>query len=238
MVSSVCKKDANADISKREEELASTGGALLAVTNEITSTAGPFTRAVNDTLLRFNIRERKYHGGEYVGNDCDRIMQYGAAISDGLRRRQLIDVNGATAYGGDDGIAQKYASLLSKLYDCSKLFSAARPLCLHEIERLERYSSELAALWPRTFTPKFHLLTFHMPHFARDWGSIGLASEQCVEASHRMFNSLGVTFAGLTNPILRLKSMGRRFLLRADPSIPKYTPPKRVRHSTVPRAIS
>jgi hypothetical protein len=82
----------------------------------------------------------------------------------------------------------------------------------------------LAELWPRTFTPKFHVLTHHMPQFARDWSSIGLASEQCVESSHRLFNSLDVTFAGMTNMILKLKSMVKRFRLRASTSVSDYTP--------------
>jgi hypothetical protein len=225
-------EDTATAIDKLRADIKSTDQALLAVTNELKTTDGPFTRAVSDELLKHHIRERKYHGGAYVGGDCDRIMQHGDTIANCCRRTQLIDVNGATFDGGDDAVAIKYGRLFAILWVCCKLFSAARALCLHEIKRLEQRSAELAALWPRTFTPKFHLLTFHMPQFAREWGSIGLASEQCVESSHRLFNSIDLTFAGVTNMFLKLKSLGKRFRLRASRTIPDYTPPKRARSAS------
>jgi len=225
-------EDTTTSINKLKEDLKSTGQALSDVTKELKTTDGPFTGAVKDELLKHHIRERKYHSGEYVGGDCDRIMEHGDTIANCCRRTQLIDVNGDISEGGDDAIAAKYVGLFAKLSECSKLFSAARALCSHEIKRLEQRSAELAALWPRTFTPKFHLMRFHMPQFARDWGSIGLASEQCVESSHRLFNSLDITFAGVTNMILKLKSMGKRFRLRSSRTVPDYTPPKRARTSS------
>jgi hypothetical protein len=138
-----------------------------------------------------------------------------------------VGVDGSTADGGDDATAAKYRRLFAALRECSQLFSAPRALCSHEIKRLEERSAALAKLWPRTFTPKFHVMTHHMPQFARDWGSIGLASEQCVESSHRLFNSLGITFTGVTNMRLKLKSMVKRFCLRASTDVGDYTPPNR-----------
>jgi hypothetical protein len=222
-------EDAAAAIDRLKEQIKSNRIALEGITEELNSaaTAGPFTRALSDELLKHHVHKRSYHGGEYVGGDCDRIMDNGDAIANCLRRTQLVGVDGSTADCGDDGVAAKYRRLFAQLRECSLLFSAPRVLCSHEIKRLEERSAALAKLWPRTFTPKFHVLTHHMLQFARDWGSIGLASEQCVESSHRLFNSLCITFAGMTNMILKLKSMVKRFRLRASAAADDYTPPKR-----------
>jgi hypothetical protein len=222
-------QDAAAASDRLKEQIKANRIALESVTAELnsTATAGPFTRALNDELLKHHIHKRSYHGGEYVGGDCDRIMDHGDAIANCLRRTQLVGVDGSTAAGGDDATAAKYRRLFAGLLECSELISAPRALCSHEIKRLEERSAALAKLWPRTFTPKFHVMTHHMPQFARDWGSIGLASEQCVESSHRLFNSLDVTFAGMTNMIFKLKSMVKRFRLRASTAVADYMPPKR-----------
>jgi hypothetical protein len=224
-------EDAAAAIDRLREEIKSNRAALDGATKELNSTEGPFTRAVNDELLKHHIHKRAYHGGEYVGGDCDRIMEHGDAIANCVRRTQLVGVTGATADGGDDATTAKYRRLFAALRECSQLFSMPRALCLHEIKLLEERSSALAKVWPRTFTPKFHVMTYHMPQFARDWGSIGLASEQCVESSHRLFNSLDITFAGVTNIVLKLKSMAKRFRLRASTKVADYTPPKRAKRA-------
>ncbi len=214
---------------KLRSDIKANGSALEGLTAELnsTATAGPFTRAVNDELRKHHIHKRSYHGGEYVGGDCDRIMKNGNAIANCLCQTQVVGVDGVTADGGDDATATKYRRLFAALLECSQLFSAPRTLCSHEIKYLEERSAVLAGLWPRSYTPKFHLLTHHMPQFARDWGSIGLASEECVESSHRLFNSLDITFAGMTNVILKLKSMVKRFRLRRSTAAADSKQPKR-----------
>lgn len=218
----------SASVTAKKAELKSKSERLTATTHKINSTDGPFTRAIQHRIDLFGIAERPYHSGEYVGKDCERIMQHGTTISSAIGRIELIDINGQTEYSGDDAIAQKYGALFGRLYECFKLYSAARPLCSHEIRMLELHSSALASQWPRTFTPKFHLLTYHMPQFARDWLSIGLSSEQCVESSHPKFNELLRTFAGITDPVRKVETIGKRFRVQSDSSIPDYTPPKRI----------
>src|SRR3954447_14512370 len=148
-------------------------------------------------------------------------MTHGTTISNSIRSTQLIDRDGQTVDRGNDELAQKYVSLFAKLLECFQLYSAARPLCSHELQLLEIRSAELASLWPRQFTPKFHLLTYHMPQFARDWLSIGLSTAQCVESSHSIVNELKRRFAGVTQPIKKLELMAKGFLLQSDASIPE-----------------
>jgi hypothetical protein len=155
-------------------------------------------------------------------------MTHGTTISDAIRCAQLTDRAAQIVARGSDERAARYASLFANLLECFQLYSAARPLCAHELQRLELRSAELAARWPRHFTPKFHLLTYHMPQFARDWLSIGLSTEQCVESSHPMFNALDRTFAGITQPVAKLESIGKQFLLHSDASIPEYSPARRM----------
>ena len=217
-----------ASIRAKKAELKSKSERLSATTHKINSTDGPFTRAIQHRINLFGIAERPYHSGQYVGKDCERIMQHGTTISSAIGRIELIDINGQTEYGGDDAIAQTYGALFGRLYECFKLYSAARPLCSHEIRLLELHSAALVPDWPRTFTLKFHLLTYHMPQFARDWLSIGLSSEQCIESSHPKFNELLRTFAGIIDPVRKVETIGKRFRIQSDPSIASYTPPKRI----------
>jgi hypothetical protein len=220
--------ETRADITRQEKQLKSITERLASVTETLANTTGPFTLAVQYRIDQFGVTERPYHGGSYVGKDCERIMKHGATISAAIGRAELIDLDGTTTASGSDALAEKYGLLLGRLYECFQLYSAARPLCAHEIRLLEMHSAALASQWPRQFTPKFHLLTYHMPQFARDWLSIGLSTEQCVESSHPMFNELERNLAGITQPERKLTSIGQRILVRSDPSIASYTPRKRI----------
>jgi hypothetical protein len=55
-------------------------------------------------------------------------MKHGASISDGIRRAELIDIDGTTTASGNDALAENYGLLLGRLYECFQLYSAARPL--------------------------------------------------------------------------------------------------------------
>lgn len=231
--------DTNRRIVAFESEIKTNSERLLTVTNDIASAGGPFTRAVNDRIREFGVTDRPYHGGAYVGKDCERIMKHGTTISSVVRRVQLIDSDGNVTESGDDEVALQYDGLFAKLLECWRLYSAARPLCAHEVQLLEMRSAELATMWPRRFTPKFHLLTYHMPQFAHDWLSVGLSTEQCVESSHTIINTLDRTFAGITDRVPKLTSIGKRFLVHSDPAIPNFVPPPRIcPHCTLPNATA
>jgi len=215
-------RDLKAELKSKSEQLATN-------IDSISKSKGPFISLLNHRIDQFGITTRAYFGGEtFIGRDCVRIMTHGTTISNSIRSTQLIDRDGQTVDRGNNQLAQKYASLFSKLLQCFQLYSAARPLCSHELQLLEIRSAELASIWPRHFTPKFHLLTYHMPQFARDWLSIGLSTEQCVESSHSMVNELKRIFAGTTDPLKKIEWIGKRFLLQSDASIPEYSPAKRI----------
>ena len=211
-----------AELKSKSEQLATT-------IDSISKSKGPFISLLNHRIDQFGITTRAYFGGEtFIGRDCVRIMTHGTTISNSIRSTQLIDCDGQTVQRGNDELAQKYSTLFAKLLQCFQLYSAARTLCSHELQLLEIRSAELASLWPRQFTPKFHLLTYHMPQFARDWLSIGLSTEQCVESSHSMFNELKRRFAGVTDPLKKMAVMTKGFLLQSDASIPEYSPAQRI----------
>lgn len=137
------------------------------------------------------------------------------------------------AHSGDDALASKFGELFALLRECVELFSVPRSMCAHEITRLQERATVLSQKWPRTLTPKFHVMLHHMAPFARQWASIGLGSEQCIESSHRVFNEFERTFAGVTSMCVKLKSMVKRFRLRASAKVPTYTPPTRARASDI-----
>jgi hypothetical protein len=220
----------NARIVAAESDLKSNSIALADTKTQLASasTVGPFTRLLQYRLDQFCVTERPYHSKCYIGRDCERIMKHGSTLSSAIRRQQMIDLNDRTEFLGDDALAQKYSVLFAKLFECFQLYSAARPLCSHELQLLEMRSTELASIWPRQFTPKFHLLTYHMPQFARDWLSVGLSTEQCVEAAHPIINELVRTCHGITQPVAKLRAIGKQFLLQSAASVADYAPPHRI----------
>ena len=217
--------EAKTKLTEHKSELKATQQELTALSADIASesTPGPFAARLIDCLNSYRIRKRLFHGGTFVGGDCDRIMTNAKAIAGCLGRTRLIDSAGDKAVAGDDASALKFSANLTKL----KIASLSSIDHAHYARTKSTRETRGCASWPRSFTPKFHLLGWHMVPFARVWRSIGLAAEQGVESTHRIFNRRHTTFAGICGVVMKLKSAVKHFLLKQnDSTTPRQRAPK------------
>ena len=133
---------------------------------------------------------------------------------------------------GDELQKQKFVLLFNKFTALVQLFTANRPLCMHEVTLLEKRCTDFAFWFPEAFPshtlpPKHHILVCHMHTFARDMEemgySVGQINEQCIESFHTIMNKNERRFASAG------KDMKKRMLLIAratcmrvsEPCLPK-----------------
>jgi hypothetical protein len=99
------------------------------VRNALNETPGPFRRAIAVLEDQLNIKERSYHGGALVGNDCAAFLDAGRLLALTLRPREVHRVNSdgtrATFRVGDEDAPVRFACLFEKLRLCMAL--AQRP---------------------------------------------------------------------------------------------------------------
>jgi len=92
------------------------------------------------------------------------------------------------------------------------------------LRALELRCASIGNWFPRRFPSeklkrKFHLLTKEIPLFAAKWQTVGLASEQAVESSNRIFNRLDRTYATMGDLPSRLSATINQFTLESNPSV-------------------
>ena len=81
-----------------------------------------------------------------------------------------------------------------------------------------------------TVTPKLHMLEKHVVPWLKKWKvGFGLLGEQGAESIHAYFNSLGRTYAGIPDPLKKLKQMMVEHLLHIAPDNVTARPPVKKR---------
>lgn len=85
--------------------------------------------------------------------------------------------------------------VLRNLQSCA----AQKELKPSDLDRLEEQADRLYRLWqwldqhiPKNVTPKVHMLSAHLPVFARERGWFAAVSEQAIEHLHACFNRLAI----------------------------------------------
>jgi hypothetical protein len=139
----------------------------------------------------------RYHGGTFVGNDCVRLLNHHAAISQSLGKRDILLPDGSKKSFGNSTQAQTSNTLLSKLHQLDCLFTLPRPLCRHEVAiycmRAYSFGNWFPVHFPtQHITPKMHVMIYHMTRCAQHYHTIGMFSEQAGESIHNVFNKLTV----------------------------------------------
>ena len=98
--------------------------------------AGPFIRSLDNIITSLNVKRQRYHGGAFVGNDCIRLLNGREQLSAVLKPQQFHDQDGTSHIIGSTEQSQLVFGLLDRLYHLHKLYSAARPLCSHEVSNM------------------------------------------------------------------------------------------------------
>ena len=212
---------------KLEKELESLEPRILA-------SLGPFCTGIEVLMKSLHIKRQSFHRGALNGNDCHRILVNRRLFASLLRPTKFTQLsNGTSESFGSHSTAQLFATLFEKLYHCDQLYSAARPLCAHEMRALELRCASFGNWFPHRFPaapikPKFHLLTKHVPLFAARWQTVGLGSEQAIESNNRIINRLDRTYTTLTDSQQRLRAMIQQLVLENNPAVQLIVPRARL----------
>ena len=223
-------------ISVDRKDVASKTKELQSIEATILKNIGPFQCSIRALMRSLSIRRQSYHGGSFVGNDCIKILKNGYGFAS-IVQPTLFDARRASATSTaliplDHSAASRFGTLFSKLRLCVDLYSKPRYLCSHEIRALQLRCASIGNWFPRNFPteslpPKFHLLTQHIPQFADRWHTVGLASEQPIESTHRIMNRLDRTYATVSDPV-KVRSQMAQFHLEGSSLISDVKPTPRL----------
>jgi hypothetical protein len=208
-------------LKKTEEQL------LASLEESWTSHAGPFIRLLDSTITSLHVKRQRYHGGAFVGNDCIRLLKGANQLAAVLTPRQFTSSDGKQHTIGSNDQSSRVLGLLTRLRDLHQLYSAARPLCRHEVAALQRKAYEYGNWYPvnfpdQTITPKMHVMIYHMPELAQLYHTVGMFSEQAGESIHTVFNKLNRQYVYMGSDVKRLDASMQRCIRLHDPSVLEF----------------
>ena len=180
---------------KKLEKLEATETETKKAALEAAST-GPFAQTFAQLLKDIGISRQKYFGGTFVGPDLHTIFGHRTTISRLcalLKARSVETQSGEVKVMGSDARAAEVEAVLQDFGELHRLFSRKDALCEHEIvlfgQLVERFMCGIAHVYPdEQPTPKMHVLGWHYVEMLERHGSIGIDSEQGIEALHPEFN--------------------------------------------------
>ena len=187
--------------------------------------AGYFSRALDRAITELKVKRQRYHGGAFVGNDCIHLLDGREIIANVLKPQQFISLYNNTQHTiGSFHQSDLALGLLSRLHSLHQTYSAARPLCDHEINSFCYNAYEFGHWFPLNFpshriTPKMHVMIYHMPELAVRYRTIGMFSEQAGEAIHNVFNKLDRQYVYMGSDVKRLEATMKRCMRLHDPRV-------------------
>ena len=223
---------------KHQEELKAAQEELTVINNKIKSIKGPFQTKFDNTLEELNLKRQIYHKGALVGNDVAKILQ-STNIKKIVRIFKPLQINlkhGGKQVFSDQKLITKIATMLTKLSQCFKLYSANSPLCPHEVALLAVRCTSFGRWFPvnfpnTTLLRKFHVLTHHVPEKAMLRGTVGMEAEQCSESIHPVVNKLDRIYATTQNTCDRLALVAKSQWLQSNPTLTNFKKSKKRRKS-------
>ena len=195
--------------------------------------AGYFSRALDQAITKLKVKRQRYHGGAFVGNDCIRLLEGREVIANVLKPQQFVSLHNNTQHTiGSTHQSDLALGLLSRLHSLHQIYSAARPLCDHEIQSFCYNAYEFGHWFPINFpthsiTPKMHVMIYHMPELAVRYRTIGMFSEQAGEAIHTVFNKLDRQYVYMGSDVKRLEATMNRCMRLHDPRVLAFVRPPR-----------
>lgn len=124
----------NKKLKKEEQQL------LSALKEEWDANAGPFIRLLDTTITSLKVKRQRYHGGAFVGNDCIRLLDGAKLLASVLMSRKFTSASDGKEYTiGSNDESTLILKLLTHLSKLHQLYSAARPLCRHEVSIMYVY---------------------------------------------------------------------------------------------------
>ena len=177
---------------------------------------GPFHTGFLDFCSAHGIRRAAYFGGNtFIGPDLNEIFgdrAHVAELAAVLKHARVECPNGKVVGLGSDAQSAEQEELLSAFLECHKLFSRKEPLCEHEIRAFSEHVTDFMCLFARRYprempTPKLHVLGFHHRQLLELKGSIGMDTEQGIEAFHPEINYVQNLFKNQRDQVEQLTSI-------------------------------
>ena len=185
------------DKSNHEKKLDAQEKKLTKVLEELDKVKGPFKTRFDNLLDSMKLKRAAYHSGALIGPDVKKLV-----MTENIRKFGKVFRPFKTATGtfGSSSVQVKIITLLTKFKQCYDLYTANRVLCRHEVELLALRCASWGCWFPVNFPEenlkrKFHLLTVCVPKQARRLRTIGMITEQTIEAIHPYINELDRRFA-------------------------------------------
>ncbi len=164
---------------------------LNALHSEVKQAMGKAQSDLYNSLEKLGVCKKLYHGGTLVGNHVKKILAAPEVLCACLKDK-----------------SKKYDDILYlwRLFaDLDKTMSAPRFLSEEEISQFRENACDLGVHYTKKFkgcsiSRKLHMLIFHVPEFIAAWKTIGMFSEQKLEALHGKVNKIERGYQGIPDP--------------------------------------
>ncbi len=160
---------------------------LSVVHSQVENAMGPAQSQLYKSLEVMGVKKKAYHGGTLVGKHINKILANVEVLCSCLK--------GSKKYNDLIKLWNLFAS-------CQKIIDAPRFLSDDEINMFRQKSCELGDHYSKKFphaniSRKFHIMVFHVYDFMQKWKTVGLLSEQKLEALHGTANKVERSFTGI-----------------------------------------
>jgi hypothetical protein len=86
---------------------------------------------------QLKVKRQRYHGGAFVGNDCIRLLNGAKQLASVLIPKKFTSASDGKEYTiGSNDESKLILQLFTRLSKLHQLYSAARPLCRHEVSNM------------------------------------------------------------------------------------------------------
>ena len=194
--------------------------------------AGPVSGHVDDVLKNHGIHRERYHGGAFVGNACNKLLQKKVYtdICNGIETRVRSLTIDNTLIQEAIQIKSKFTKLFSLHSQIHHLIGGSGPLGKEDIEEAEQKIDGYMNYWRTEFpsesvTLKQHLLEVHTVPWLRKYKvGFGLMGEQGFESIHAKINEVEKNYRGELNQTKKGLYVLEKHFIQTAPEVLSETP--------------
>lgn len=148
---------------------------LLGVVNHLFKGLTKLYPGAAEWPLKLHIKMEDYHGGEFVGNDCRKLLKNVNILNELLEDENLIELK---------CFSKAFETFKEVVDGC---FGST--ICSNIFQKIENFK-EAYLTTKVSITPKAHAIFHHVPEFLEMKGcGLGVYSEQSTETLHSDFKS-------------------------------------------------
>ena len=187
------------------------------------ATIGLCESQLNQFISDIKVKKKGGMGSQLVGDEVQRVL-------DADNRARLVNIIAGYTVTFRDESTQRFGSdteaigfgYLLDLFE--SIYAAVMSVRSFDEARLHQLCNDIETMtnvYPRVFrfqsiTPKLHVLMTHMLPFATQHNTIGMMSEQSMEATHQSFKACDRQFQAITGRGRVLELSMRQHTIRTD----------------------